>query len=224
VITNENETEADCFGSSLISNYRGILSQSILAGEVTMTVSISELWLGILLASVFCWVASSLIHMLFKYHNGDYKELGNEDDVATALRASTPAPALYTLPHCADMKGMGEEAMQQKFKLGPVAMITILPNGMPPMGRLLAQQILFFLAGTFLIAYLGSMALFSGAEFMTVFRFMFVASFLCYGWAQIPYSIWMGQPWSNCIRYLIDAIIYAAVTAATLAWWWPSMT
>lgn len=188
-----------------------------------MPVSISELWLAILLAGIFCWIASALIHMLIKYHNADYKELSNEGEVSAALGAGSPAPALYTLPHCTDMKEMGEESMQKKFNDGPVAMIAVMPNGMPPMGKLLGQQVLHFLLGSCLIAYLATLSLAGGSEYMSVFRWVFVASFLTYGWAQIPYSIWMGQPWSNCVRFLIDALIYAVVTAGTFAWLWPDL-
>ncbi len=185
--------------------------------------SVSELWLAILLAGVFCWIASALIHMLIKYHNADYKKLNNEDEVASVLGASSPAPGLYTLPHCIDMKEMANEAMQKKFNDGPVAMISVMPNGMPPMGKLLGQQIIFFVAGSFLIAYLATLSIPAGAEYMEVFRSVFVASFLTYGWAQIPYSIWMGQPWSNCLRFLMDALIYSGVTAGTFAWLWPGL-
>ena len=186
-----------------------------------MSVSISELWLVVLLAGVFCWVASALIHMLIKYHNADYQELANEDEVSAALRASSPAPGLYSMPFCIDMNAMGEEAMQNKFAKGPVVMISVFPNGMPQMGKLLGQQVLFFIIGSALVAYLASLALLAGADNMTVFRHVFVASFLAYGWGQIPHSIWMGQPWSNCVRYLMDSVIYAVVTAATFAWLWP---
>ena len=189
-----------------------------------MSVSISELWLAILLAGVLCWVASALIHMLIKYHNADYKKLSNEREVSDALRGGSPTPALYTMPFCADMKEMGDEAMQTKFADGPVAMITVMPNGMPAMGKLLGQQILFFIVGSVLIAYLASLSLLAGADSMLVFRQVFVASFLTYGWAQIPYSIWMGQPWSNCLRYLIDALIYAVVTASTFTLFWPAFS
>ena len=187
-----------------------------------MSVTLTSLWLAIVLAGVLCWVASALIHMLFKYHNADYKALSNEGDVAKALGADSPEPALYTLPHCADMSQMAEESMQKKFSNGPVAMITVLPNGMPPMGKLLGQQLLFFVFGSLFIAYLASMSLVGGADYMVVFRHVFVASFLAYGWAAIPYSIWMGQPWSNCTRFMIDAIIYSGVTAGTFAWLWPA--
>ena len=188
-----------------------------------MAVSVSELWLAILIAGLLCWVASALIHMLLKYHNADYKGLPNEAAVSSALADKTPAPALYTLPYCADMKAMGEEPMQKKFTDGPVAMITIMPNGMPAMGKLLSQQIIFFVFGSFLIGYLATISIAGNADFMTVFRQIFVASFLTYGWAQIPYSIWMGQPWSNCVRYLLDALIYAVVTACTFSLLWPDL-
>ena len=188
-----------------------------------MSVSVSELWLAILVAGLLCWVASALIHMLIKYHNADYKELTNEEAVSSTLADKPPAPALYTLPYCSDMKAMGEESMQKKFNDGPVAMITIMPNGMPPMGKLLSQQIVFFIFGSFLIGYLATISIAGNADFMMVFRQVFIASFLTYGWAQIPYSIWMGQPWSNCVRYLLDALIYAAVTAGTFSLLWPNL-
>lgn len=188
-----------------------------------MSVSVFELWLPILVAGLLCWIASALIHMLIKYHNADYKLLPNEEAVSSALAEKSPQPALYTLPHCIDMKAMGEESMQKKFNDGPVAMITIMPNGMPPMGKLLSQQILFFILGSFLIGYLATLSIAANTDFMMVFKQVFVASFLTYGWAQIPYSIWMGQPWSNCVRYLVDALIYATVTAGTFSLLWPNL-
>lgn len=186
-------------------------------------VSLSELWMISLLAGFLCWFASALVHMLVKYHNADYQGLSNEADVSKVLEASSAKPGLYSMPYCVDMKAMGEEPMQKKFSDGPVAMITIMPNGMPAMAKLLSQQVLFFILGSLLIGYLASISLGAGADYIVVFRHVFVASFLTYGWAQIPYSIWMGQPWSNCLRYLVDALIYASVTAGTFAWLWPQL-
>jgi len=186
-----------------------------------MAVSLSALWMAVLLAGVLCWFASALIHMLLKYHNFDYRELSNEQEVVAALSAGSPSPALYTMPYCADMKQMGDEAMQKKFHDGPVAVIAVMQNGMPPMGKLLLQQFLFFISGAMLIGYLATLSMVQGAEYMSVFRFVFVAAFVTYAWAQIPHSIWLGQPWSNCVRYIIDALIYSAVTAGAFAWLWP---
>jgi hypothetical protein len=85
------------------------------------------------------------------------------------------------------------------------------------MGKLLSQQILFFMFASFLIGYLASISIAANVDYMMVFRQVFIASFLTYGWAQIPYSIWMGEPRSNCVH----ALIYAVVTASTFALLWP---
>jgi len=61
------------------------------------------------------------------------------------------------------------------------------------------------------------------ADFMTVFRFFSAVGFIAYGWANIPYSIWFGFQWSITAKYLLDALIYALVVAATFAWLWPAL-
>ncbi len=187
-----------------------------------MTVTLSQLWLPILLAGIFCWFASALIHMLIKYHNADYKKLSNEEQVGDAIREGNPKPGLYHMPHCPDMKDMQNEDMQEKLKKGPIAMISVFENGLPPMGKLLGQQFMFFLIGCLLVAYVATITLTSASDFMGVFRLSFVVSFLTFGYGLLPYSIWLGQPWSNSLRYLIDALIYAAVVAATFSWLWPT--
>ena len=187
-----------------------------------MTVSLLQLWLPILLAGVFCWIASAIFHMVIKHHNADYKAIGNEDQVSDAIRAGNLSPGIYSMPHCKDMKDMNDEAMQNKFKQGPVAMLAVFENGMPPMGKLLGQQVLFFILGSLLIAYVATLALTDASGFVAVFRVVMITGFLSYGWGLIPFSIWYGHPWSNCARFLFDALVYGAVTAATFAWLWPS--
>ena len=112
--------------------------------------------------------------------------------------------------------------MQEKLKKGPIAMTSVFENGLPPMGKLLGQQFIFFLIGCLLVAYVATITLTSASDFMGVFRLSFVVSFLTFGYGLLPYSIWLGQPWSNSLRYLIDALIYAAVVAATFSWLWPT--
>lgn len=187
-----------------------------------MSVSIISLWLPILLGGLFCWIASALFHMVVKHHNADYKPLKNENEVMAAMRKGEHPPGLYTMPYCVDMKDMYDESVQNKFKQGPVAMISVFNNGMPPMGKLLGQQILFFMLGALLIAYAATLALPAGADYMAVFRVVMVTGFLAFGWGLVPFSIWMGHPWSNCIRFLIDALIYAAILAGIFAWLWPA--
>lgn len=187
-----------------------------------MLTPITALWAPILLATVVAWIASAVVHMVIKWHNADYSALPNEDEVSDALRKGGAGPAFYNLPYCADMKDMGSEAMQAKFNRGPVAMIAIMPSGMPPMGKLLGQQIAHFLVGSFLIAYVATLAFAPGADYLEVFRFIASVGFLTYGFANIPFSIWYGHPWGTTFRFLLDALIYGLLTAGVFAWLWPA--
>src|SRR5512140_366353 len=98
-------------------------------------ISLAQLWLPVVLAAVLIFVASSLIHMVFKWHNSEYRPLSNEEAVRAAIRAGTPAPGQYAVPHVADMKDMKLPQVQQKFSEGPVAFLTVRPNGAISMGK-----------------------------------------------------------------------------------------
>lgn len=186
-------------------------------------ISMSELWLPIVVAALVSWVMSCVIHIVIKYHNADYKPLANEDEVATAIRNGKPGKGIHSVPYCVNMKEMASEAMQKKFKEGPVAFVTVFDDGMPNMGKLIGQQILFFLFGMTLIAYCASLALPPGADYMQVFRLVSAVGFVTYGWGLLPFSIWYGHPWGVSARFLLDAIIYALLTAGVFAWLWPGI-
>jgi hypothetical protein len=187
-----------------------------------MTISLVQLWMPIVLGTFLAWIASALIHILIKYHNSDYQGLSNEAEVMTAVKNGSPKLGIHTFPYCADMSEMKNPEVQEKFNQGPVAILTIFPNGMPPMGKLMLQQISFFLFGSILIAYSATLVLAPGDEYMVVFRFVSTVGFLAFGWANIPLSIWFGHPWSTTAKYLLDALIYGLVVAGSFAWLWPA--
>jgi len=187
-----------------------------------VTINLLQLWLPIVLATGLAWIASGLIHMLIKYHDSDYQQLSNEAEVMSAIHKGSPNLGIHTFPYCIDMGEMGNPEVQQKFSDGPVGMLTVFPNGMPKMGKLIAQQISFFLFGCILLAYCATLALAPGAEYWVVFRFVAAVGFLTFGWAVIPFSIWYGHPWSTTAKYLLDALIYGLVVAGSFAWLWPA--
>ncbi|MFK8053264.1 MAG: hypothetical protein AB8F65_09850 [Woeseiaceae bacterium] len=186
-----------------------------------MLVSMTELWLPILLATLAAWLASVAMHMIVKFHDSDYQELSNEADVAATLRDGALKKGIHSMPYCTDMKLMGTSEMQAKFKQGPVAFVTIFDNGMPPMGKLILQQVLYFLFGMALIAYCATLALAPGSDYLDVFRIVSSIGFLAFGWAQIPMSIWYGHLWTTTVKYLIDGLIYGLLAAGVFAWLWP---
>ena len=58
-----------------------------------------SLWLPILLSAVFVFIASSLVHMLLKYHVKDYSRLPSEDELMADLRKYDIQPGEYYLPY-----------------------------------------------------------------------------------------------------------------------------
>ena len=80
-----------------------------------------QLCLPIIAAAIAVFIASSLIHMVFKWHNSEYRPLPNEDEVRRVLGSANLTAGVYATPQCADMKDMPSESIQQKFRDGPVA-------------------------------------------------------------------------------------------------------
>ena len=183
--------------------------------------SLPSLWLPILLSAVFVFIASSLIHMVFKWHNSDYRKLANEDEVRDAIRKNDPAPGQYVLPYCMDMKDMGNPEMQKKFVDGPIGFLTLKPNGMPKMGPAMASWFLFNVVVALFAAYIGYVTLPAKMHYLTVFRVVGSAAFMAYGLGAIPGAIWMGRPCRAVLKELADAIIYALLMAGTFGWLWP---
>ncbi len=184
-------------------------------------VSFAQLWIPILLSAVCVFLASSLIHMVVKWHASDYRALPNEDEVRAAIRKGNPSPGQYVLPHCSDMKVMGRPDMQQKYQDGPVGFLVINPSGVPAMGAALGKWFAFTVLVAFTAAYLASRTLAPGTHYLQVFRVVGAVSFLAYGFGSIPMGIWMGKPWSSVIKDLADSLIYGLLSAGIFGWLWP---
>jgi hypothetical protein len=184
-------------------------------------VSLTQLWLPIFLAAICVFAASSLIHMVVKWHASDYRALPNEDEVRAAIRNGTPAPGQYTLIHCTDMKDLDKPEVKQKFKDGPVGLLMIAPNGAPAMGVALGKWFVFAVLVAFMAAYLASRTLAPGTHYLQVFRVVSAVTFLAYGFGSIPASIWMGKPWSVTGKDLADALVYGLLSGGVFGWLWP---
>ena len=181
-------------------------------------VSIGSLWLPILLSAVGVFIASSVIHMVLTYHRADVKPLPNEGAV-DGLRGVPPG--VYMVPHATSIKEAGTPAMIEKFKRGPVGVLTLRPAGAPGMGKNLAQWFVFSLGVGVFVAYILSRTVAAGAEYMGVFRLAGTIAFLGYSFSEATHSIWAGQPWSNTWRHWLDGLIYGLVTAGMFGWLWP---
>jgi hypothetical protein len=185
-------------------------------------VTLAQLWLPILLSAVFVFVASAFVHMVFKWHQPDYLKLPNEDDVRAAIRKGAPAPGQYSMPHCVGPQDAQKPETRQKFADGPVAMMWVLPNGMPSMGRMLGQWFTLNLVVALLIAYVAANTLATGAAAGHVLRVTASIGFLAYAVGSVSDGIWFGRPWRVVAKDLLDALAYAFAGGAAFAWLWPA--
>jgi hypothetical protein len=178
--------------------------------------SIMDLWMPILVASVLAWIMSALVWMVFGWHKNDYAKTGNEEAARAALRGLSPG--LYTIPHARDQKEMAQPVLQKKMQEGPIAMLAIMPSGLPKMGVMMGTSFIYNVFVSALCAYMVSRTMSADASYLQVFRVAGTTAFAAYGLAYIQESIWFGRPYSVTAKNLLDALLYAVVTAGAFGW------
>lgn len=181
----------------------------------------SALWLPILLSAVIVFIASSILHMFLPWHRSDYRKVPNEDKFMDAVRPLSVPAGDYMVPAPGSRDDMRSAEFKEKFKKGPVLMMTVMPADFMSMGRNLILWFIYLLVVGFVASYVAGRALPPHAEYLEVFRFAGVAAFLTYAGALWPMSIWYRRSWISTIKSTIDGLIYAGLTAGTFGWLWP---
>ncbi len=179
------------------------------------------LWLPTLVSAVIVFVASSLIHMVLPWHKSDYPAVANQDKVMDALRPFSIPPGDYMLPRPSSRQEMRSPEFAEKMRRGPIAMLTVMPNGAMSMGRNLALWFVFCVIVGLFAAYVSGQALAVGATYPRVFHLVGVTAFIGYALALWPMSIWYRRAWSLTLKATVDGLIYALLTAGTFGWLWP---
>jgi hypothetical protein len=185
-------------------------------------VALSHLWLPIIASAVAVFVVSALLHMLLTYHNSDYRQVPNEDEVRAAINKGGLTAGQYILPYAVGM-GAKDPLIQQKMKEGPTGFLMLRKPSGPEMGPALGQWFVLTLVLAFLIAYVAALAIAPGADHMTVFRVVSVIAFLAYSGTQAQEAIWRAVPWVAVIKTIFDGLVFALVTAGVFALMWPAL-
>lgn len=180
-----------------------------------------SLWLPVVVSAVAVWFLSAILHMVLKYHRADYSKLPDEDAVSQALRGGSPGPGVYVLPFVMDPSKRNDPAVVKRYNDGPVAMITMMRNGVPAMGKYLLQWFVFCFLVSFATAYIARNTLSFGADGLSVLRLTGTVAFLAYGFGYFQDSIWKGIPWPISLRGLFDSLLYALATGFIFRALWP---
>jgi hypothetical protein len=179
-----------------------------------------ELWKPILIGGIGVFIVSALVWTVFPHHKTEWAPLPNEMEVANAMRAGSPAPGLYTIPHMTDMKEMGTPEGKAKMEQGPVAYLTIAPNGIPAMGPMMAKSVVYNIVVAVFVAYVAWHTLQPGAEYLAVFRIAGTTTFIACALGVVPEAIWFARPWKSIALHAFDAALYAMVMGGVFGWLW----
>jgi hypothetical protein len=144
----------------------------------------------------------------------------SEDAVMDALRRFNIPSGDYLIPRAANSAEMRSAEFKEKFKRGPVAMLTFMTGEMA-MGKRLFQWFVYLVVISTFAGYVAGRALGPGAPGGSVCRFAATVAFAGYGLGQWQNSIWYSRKWTTAIKYTIDSLIFGILTGLVFAWLWP---
>jgi hypothetical protein len=184
-------------------------------------VSLTALWLPILLSGLAVFFASSVIHMLLPYHRSDYGRVPSEDAAMDAIRKLGIAPGDYFLPCASNPAEMHTPEFKQKLKQGPLVFMTVLPQDGYAMGPRLMQWLIY----TLLVSAFTGLVVAHGAGpepgHRRIFHLAILVAFSAYALGLWQNSIWYSRKWSTTLKSTLDGLIYAALTAEIFSLLWP---
>lgn len=182
---------------------------------------VAHLWLPVVVATAVCFILSALAWTVLPHHKTEWKGPPNQDGMMDLLRQGGAQAGAYLFPH-ADRsdKAAFAEAMK-KFAEGPAGVMFIFPRGPMNMGKMMGQQVVFFLVVNALLAWIGYHLPLFGDPVGRVFRMLGTIAFMTYFLASVPESIWFGRPWKSLVLQGVDAVLYTVASAGILAWLWP---
>jgi hypothetical protein len=183
--------------------------------------SLVSLWLPIVLSAVIVFVASSVIHMTPLWHKNDFPKMPREAEALEALRPLAIPPGDYFIPRASGMQEMRSQEFKDKLNRGPVAVLTVMPNGQIAMTRSLVQWFVFLVVVGIFVALVTCRTLPIGTPYLRVFKVAGTVAFMAYALALCELSIWYRRSWSLTLKGAFDGLIYASLTAGTFGWLWP---
>lgn len=181
--------------------------------------SLSDLWLPILLAGLATHILSTLFWMVFPHHKPEWKRVPVEDDLMDFLQQRQVPADQYMFPFASSGREAGSE--QFKAKQAKCRGMLVLWERPLEMGPAIVKTLLFFLFASFSIGYVATLSLPAGADFARVFRFVTTVGLLTHVYAKFPNVFWFRM---RVATHVMDGIAYAIATGLIFAALWPAAT
>jgi hypothetical protein len=181
-------------------------------------ITVTSLWLPILLSAVAVFVMSNILWMALPFwHRSDYKKLSKEQALLDSVSEATSGQ--YIAPYLNWGKLTPEERAAVERR--PMAFVLVRNPAKFSFPAALATYFAYTLVISFLVGYVTGVALPPGGPFREVLRIAGTVGILAYSFGSVGDSIWYGKPWSVTAKVIIDGIIYGLLTGVIFAWLWP---
>jgi len=185
-------------------------------------VSLTSLWIPILLSAVAVFLVSFLLHMVIPFHKNDIKGIPREDEFLAAIRGFNLPAGDYVAPHADSPAAMKDPAFVAKRAKGPTVIMTTSPGAPPPMSVTLGKWFAYCVVVSLFAGYIASRTLDPGTEYMQVFRVVGTVAFMGYALALAQTWIWWMKDGPATFRSMIDGLAYALATAGVFGAMWPA--
>ncbi len=162
---------------------------------------------GSLLGGIVFFLWMNISWMLIGWHQAYMKPVGNETELAQAIRSTISEPGMYFIPYHNQKNDKNDHAeFMQKMETGPFAKMMIYPNGKPfSMGNMLLVSFLIscLLSGliTFLLELTKKLTLAQKVMFVELVGLVGSSSLILGDWN------WWGYPPLYVVVNLIDVAI-----------------
>jgi hypothetical protein len=185
-----------------------------------LIVTLPELWLPTLIATVGVFVLSMIAWTIAPHHKPEARPLGDERSLFALIKGQQIAPGSYYFPYC-DASEMKTDDGKRRYAEGPWGRL-VLHAKRPSMGASLLGSFVLYFAVSVALAYLGSETIAAGASFTRVMQVLGTGAVLAYTAAVVPQIIWFDRRWNVFAAHLFDGVVYGLATGAAFGLLWPS--
>lgn len=182
-----------------------------------LPVPLVEYWLPVVVATLLCFVAGSILHMAVPLHRSDWGRLPDEDGILAALKQAGVTPGNYMFP-AMDLSKMKDPAFLERLKSNVAGVMTVRPSGGIEMGPYLTKQFIYHLVISAFVAYVASRTLPAGTAYLKTFQITGTVAILSYAGGVFPEAIWYHQPRHYLTGKVVDGVVWGLLTAGAFGW------
>lgn len=183
-------------------------------------VSLTALWLPIVVSAVLVFIVSALVWTVLKIHDPEWNPLPNDDRIYPVLREARPAPGQYYFP-AAMKEAEKDPAVAASLKDAVSGYVYVNRQNPFDMRRNISFAIIHQFVIAIVVAYLAGRTLPAGTDYLAVFRVVGTAAVLAYCMGHITYSIWFAHAWRSTWKQIGEGLVYALIMAGVFGWLWP---